>query len=93
MEGIIDSTERQPLLLKPAVLLPSKSATQTDDHRLIDFDPEGDPDNPYEWPNSYKQGVTWLLAFMAFTVLVSLRNLYAVHTRYTCTSGRSDLTC
>ncbi|KAF7864105.1 hypothetical protein EAF04_007070 [Stromatinia cepivora] len=37
------------------------------DHR-IDFNPGGDPENPLEWPKAYHNGVTLLLAFMAFTV-------------------------
>ncbi|TAQ84242.1 hypothetical protein B7494_g7443 [Chlorociboria aeruginascens] len=37
-------------------------------NNLITFDPDGDPDNPVEWPNSYRWGVILLLAFMAFTV-------------------------
>ena len=35
---------------------------------LVDFDPNGDEENPLEWPKAYKNGVVWLLAFMAFTV-------------------------
>ena len=35
---------------------------------LIDFDPNGDPDNPMDWPKTYKLGVVTLLAVMAFTV-------------------------
>ncbi|ESZ93126.1 hypothetical protein SBOR_6498 [Sclerotinia borealis F-4128] len=37
------------------------------DHR-IDFNPNGDPENPLEWPKAYHDGVILLLAFMAFTV-------------------------
>jgi hypothetical protein len=32
------------------------------------FNPDGDADNPLEWPKSYRWGVILLLAFMAFTV-------------------------
>jgi hypothetical protein len=35
---------------------------------LVDFDPNGDPDNPLDWPKAYKMGVVSLLAFVAFTV-------------------------
>jgi hypothetical protein len=38
------------------------------DQPLVDFDPNGDPENPLEWPKAYKTGVVSLLAFMAFTV-------------------------
>jgi hypothetical protein len=34
----------------------------------IAFNPDGDPDNPMDWPDSYRRGVIFLLAFMAFTV-------------------------
>lgn len=40
----------------------------TTEHALVDFDPNGDPENPLEWPKAYKRGVVALLAFMAFTV-------------------------
>jgi hypothetical protein len=39
-----------------------------EDQSLVDFDPNGDPDNPMDWPKAYKLGVVALLAFMAFTV-------------------------
>ncbi|TVY80897.1 Efflux pump rdc3 [Lachnellula suecica] len=38
------------------------------DRPLVDFDPNGDPDNPMEWSKAYKMGVVALLGFMAFTV-------------------------
>ena len=38
------------------------------DQQLVDFDPKGDPENPLDWPKAYKNGVVFLLAFMAFTV-------------------------
>ena len=34
----------------------------------VEFDPFGDPENPLDWSQRYKQGVVLLLAFMAFTV-------------------------
>ncbi|KAH8817273.1 major facilitator superfamily domain-containing protein [Xylogone sp. PMI_703] len=37
-------------------------------HTLVDFDPNGDPENPMDWPKAYKMGVVALLALMAFTV-------------------------
>jgi len=40
----------------------------TTDQPLVDFDPNGDPDNPLDWSKGYKLGVVSLLAFMAFTV-------------------------
>jgi hypothetical protein len=55
--------ESQPLLRQisrprqPSVINPS-----------VEFDPNGDPENPLEWPKGYKIGVVSLLALMAFTV-------------------------
>jgi hypothetical protein len=40
----------------------------TSDLPLVDFDPNGDPENPMEWSRAYKMGVVSLLGFMAFTV-------------------------
>lgn len=31
-----------------------------------EFDCNGDPENPLEWPSSYKWGVVALLSFMGF---------------------------
>lgn len=38
------------------------------DHRLVDFNPDGDKDNPLDWSKAYKLEVVALLSFMAFTV-------------------------
>ncbi|KAK3339962.1 major facilitator superfamily domain-containing protein [Lasiosphaeria hispida] len=35
---------------------------------VVDFDPNGDVDNPLEWPIAYKWGIVALMALMAFTV-------------------------
>lgn len=35
---------------------------------LDDFDPQGDHDNPLEWPTPFKWGIVFLLALTAFTV-------------------------
>jgi hypothetical protein len=45
-----------------------QSQLRTANQSPIDFDPNGDPDNPMDWPHAYKLGVVSLLAFMAFTV-------------------------
>lgn len=62
--------ETQPLL---AVVSQPINTTEQDnesfDHR-IDFNPNGDPENPLEWPKAYRNGVILLLAFMSFTVYV-----------------------
>jgi hypothetical protein len=44
------------------------SPYQPVDQRLVDFDPNGDPENPMDWSSAYKRGVVTLLAVMAFTV-------------------------
>lgn len=35
---------------------------------IVDFDPNGDAENPLEWASPFKWGVVSLLACMAFTV-------------------------
>ncbi len=35
---------------------------------ILDFDPEGDDENPREWPVAFKWAIVLLLACMAFTV-------------------------
>ena len=35
---------------------------------VVKFQPDGDPENPVDWPSSYKWGIVSLLAFMGFTV-------------------------
>jgi hypothetical protein len=55
--------ESQPLLGQAGE--PQYSATTS---KLIDFDPNGDPDDPLEWSNGYKARVVCLLALLSFTV-------------------------
>ncbi|KAL2069104.1 hypothetical protein VTL71DRAFT_15442 [Oculimacula yallundae] len=38
------------------------------DHKLVDFGPDGDQENPLDWSNTYKLEVVSLLSFMAFVV-------------------------
>ena len=42
--------------------------SHTAEDALVAFDPDGDTDNPRDWPASYRWGITTILAFMAFTV-------------------------
>ncbi len=35
---------------------------------IVDFDPEGDAENPMEWPAAYKWSIVALIALTAFTV-------------------------
>jgi hypothetical protein len=39
---------------------------------IVDFNPDGDEDNPVEWPTAFKWTIVALLAFMAFTVYVKI---------------------
>lgn len=41
--------------------------------QIVDFDPNGDPENPVDWPKAYKRGIVALLALMAFTTFVQLK--------------------
>ncbi|TEA18514.1 Efflux pump radE [Colletotrichum sidae] len=54
-------SESQPLLEDPLC------EEQVSKH-LLDFDPNGDPENPREWPTAFKWTIVGLLACMAFTV-------------------------
>ena len=42
-----------------------KAATGQD---VVDFHPDGDSENPRDWPKLYKWSIVALLAFMSFTV-------------------------
>ncbi|KAI7207151.1 hypothetical protein KC333_g9486, partial [Hortaea werneckii] len=57
--------EEQPLLQSDRDLQTSYHATQDPD---ADFAPEGDQDDPRQWPMAYRWGLVSLLALMAFTV-------------------------
>ncbi|KAK3711305.1 hypothetical protein LTR37_009685 [Vermiconidia calcicola] len=47
-------------------------------HKIVDFDPKGDPDNPMDWPKRYRWCIVLLLAFMAFTVTFTCIGLVPV---------------
>lgn len=53
------------------------------DPNIVDFDAEGDAENPLDWAPAYKWGVVALLAFMAFTVYVPLLSA-SIGTRHCC---------
>jgi len=59
--------ETQPLLQNQGRVYSDRQdlATAKD---IVQFDSDGDPDNPREWQRSYKRFIVFLLAFMAFTV-------------------------
>lgn len=60
--------ETQPLLPAEAARTSELERDQPADKNLVTFDPEGDAENPLDWPNTYKWSIVGLLAFMAFTV-------------------------
>lgn len=58
--------ERQPLLPPEA---PTHYYQEGDDKsKIVEFDPNGDSDNPLDWPAKFRWSIVLLMAFMAFTV-------------------------
>lgn len=53
---------------QPLLRVPTNEPEYLTTNPTVDFDPNGDPENPIEWPKAYKTGVVALLAFMSFTV-------------------------
>ncbi|KAK5685203.1 hypothetical protein LTS10_003280 [Elasticomyces elasticus] len=68
--------ETQPLL--PERTNGHGTLTKSTSSSLLDFDPNGDTDNPQEWKTSYKWGIVMLQAFMAFTVTFTCISLVPV---------------
>lgn len=72
--------ETTPLLPDAATTPP----TLDDEHHavppknIVDFDPDGDAENPLDWPASYKWGIVALLAAMAFTVTFTCVSLVPI---------------
>lgn len=64
--------ETQPLLgdIHSADLERVLSKDNYNNGQIVDFEPNGDPENPIEWPKAYKRGIVALLALMAFTTFV-----------------------
>jgi MFS family permease len=58
--------ERQPLLSNGEAVY--YEFDDTGKHKIVDFHPKGDAENPLDWPKRYRWFVVLLLAFMAFTV-------------------------
>ncbi|KAI1622703.1 MFS transporter [Exophiala viscosa] len=48
---------------------------------VVDFDPDGDAENPQEWPRTYKWGIVALLASTAFTVTFTCISVVPVANR------------
>lgn len=61
--------ETQPLL-QDAHLVFNERPDQASIKDIVDFHPDGDEENPLEWPQVYKWAIVALLALMAFTVYV-----------------------
>ncbi|KAJ2974229.1 hypothetical protein NUW58_g8725 [Xylaria curta] len=59
--------ETQPLLAE-VHLVDTERCDEVSGEEIVEFDVEGDAENPMEWPTAYKWFVVFLLSFMAFTV-------------------------
>lgn len=62
--AVVDETS--PLLRAPDAQ--SQDFDDASTKNVVQFDSNGDVEDPQQWPNSYKYGAVSLLAFMAFTV-------------------------
>ncbi|KAK7743452.1 hypothetical protein SLS53_003986 [Cytospora paraplurivora] len=62
--------ETTPLLPDEAIaaVLSDDQLDRVPNKDVVGFDPNGDTENPMDWPKAYKWGIVALLAFMAFTV-------------------------
>lgn len=61
--------ETTPLLPDEATAIPvNDQGLEAPSKDIVEFDPNGDPENPMDWPSAYKWGIVALLAAMAFTV-------------------------
>ncbi|KAK4187147.1 major facilitator superfamily domain-containing protein [Podospora australis] len=67
----------------PAVMI-SDHDEDDDEHdqdaTIIDFDPNGDAENPLEWPTAFKWSIVTILAFMAFTVTMTCMSVVPLAT-------------
>ncbi|KAI2463255.1 MFS general substrate transporter [Annulohypoxylon bovei var. microspora] len=72
--------ETQPLL-QDANLVYIEREGDASSKDIVDFNPDGDAENPMEWPQAYKWGIVSLLAFMAFTVTFTCICVVPVATR------------
>ncbi|KAI0376272.1 MFS general substrate transporter, partial [Hypomontagnella monticulosa] len=72
--------ETQPLL-QDAHLVFDERQGDAPGKDIVDFNPDGDAENPMEWPQAYKWGMVALLAFMAFTVTFTCIGVVPVATR------------
>lgn len=70
------TTESEPLLRHADTQRSYDDSVKEDN--IVDFDPNGDADNPLEWPNAYKWCIVLLLALTAFTVTFTCISLVPV---------------
>lgn len=73
--------ETTPLLPDAATaipILPDDQHRTTPNKDIVGFDPNGDPENPMDWPLAYKWGIVCLLAAMAFTVTFNCISLVPI---------------
>ena len=75
--------ETRPLLHNPEAT-DNESIKAANGKDVISFDPNGDPENPRDWPKSYKWSIVLLLAFTAFTVFVNRTLSFHLPFRLTC---------
>ncbi|KAI1097198.1 MFS general substrate transporter [Jackrogersella minutella] len=72
--------ETQPLL-QDANLIYAEREDEASNKDIVDFNPNGDAENPMEWPQAYKWVIVASLAFMAFTVTFTCISVVPVATR------------
>ncbi|OTB05539.1 hypothetical protein M426DRAFT_319810 [Hypoxylon sp. CI-4A] len=72
--------ETQPLLQDTNLVYVEREEDPSNKN-IVDFNPNGDEENPMEWPRAYKWGIVSLLAFMAFTVTFTCMSVVPVATR------------
>ncbi|KXX75947.1 Polyamine transporter 3, partial [Madurella mycetomatis] len=65
------TNEGQQVYTNPSAPLRDGGADIAETITIVDFDPQGDPDNPLDWLTSFKWSVVGMLAFMAFTVTMT----------------------
>ncbi|KXJ89765.1 putative major facilitator superfamily transporter [Microdochium bolleyi] len=58
-----------------------EAASVANNKDLVYFDPDGDDENPMDWPAPYKWGIVALLASMAFTVTFTCISVVPIATR------------
>lgn len=72
MERVTHAMSHSPRVEETSPLLAGSESgydsSLEDAHEPVDFEQNADPENPLEWPDSYKWGIVILLSFMGFIV-------------------------